>query len=351
MINFTQGDLLNSDAEAIVNTVNCVGIMGRGIALQFKQMYPANFKAYAAACSAGAVIPGRMFVFETGEMTNPKYVINFPTKKHWRGNSKLEDIESGLAALRDEIVRRGIKSVAIPPLGTGLGGLPWPAVKSRMMDALESLQDVEIVVYEPRVDSDRMARHHRKEPPKFTPYRAALVQLMDRYVRGLMEPYVTLLEVHKLVYFLQNSGLNMRLKFVKGHYGPYAENLRHVMSDMEGYYTAGYGDGGDQPFKRISLVPTAVEQAQDLLRRTPSTATTFDRISELISGFETPLGLELLATTHWAVEQGGKKSVSDIRDYYCAWNARKSEFSEHQIGIALDRLEGAGWLTARVGLR
>jgi len=344
MIRFTQGDLLNSDAEAIVNTVNCVGIMGRGIALQFKQMYPANFKAYAAACTAGEVVPGRMFVFETGEMTNPKYLINFPTKKHWRGNSKLEDIEAGLAALREEIVLRGIKSVSIPPLGTGLGGLPWPAVKSRMLDALESLQDVEIIIYEPRLDSDRMARHQRKEPPKLTSYRAALIQLMDRYVRGLMEPYVTLLEVHKLVYFLQNSGLNMRLRFVKGHYGPYAENLRHVMSDMEGYYTAGYGDGGDQPFKRISLVPTATEQAQDLLRHDQSTTTTFDRISNLISGFETPLGLELLATTHWAVKQGGKKSVKDIRDYYCAWNARKSEFSEHQIAIALDRLERTGWL-------
>lgn len=344
MIRFTQGDLLNSDAEAIVNTVNCVGIMGRGIALQFKQMYPANFKAYAAACAAGEVVPGKMFVFETGEMTNPKYIINFPTKKHWRGNSKLEDIEAGLKALRDEIRRRNIRSVAIPPLGTGLGGLPWPAVRARMIDALDCLEDVQMVIYEPKLDSDRMARHHRKEAPKLTPYRAALVQLMDRYVRGLMEPYVTLLEIHKLVYFLQNSGLMMRLKFVKGHYGPYAENLRHVLSDMEGYYTAGYGDGGDQPFKRISLVPTATEQAHDLLQHEPSTASTFDRISELIEGFETPLGLELLATTHWAVQQAGKKSVEEVREYYCAWNARKSEFSERQIGIALDRLRRTGWL-------
>jgi O-acetyl-ADP-ribose deacetylase (regulator of RNase III) len=344
MIKFTQGDLLNSDAEAIVNTVNSVGIMGRGIALQFKQMYPENFKAYAAACAAGEVVPGRMFVFETGEMTNPKYIINFPTKKHWRGNSKLEDIEAGLVALRQEIQHRRIRSVALPPLGTGLGGLPWPAVRSRMIDELESLQDVEIIIYEPRVDSDRMARHRRKEAPKLTPYRAALVQLMDRYVRGLMEPYVTLLEVHKLVYFLQSSGLGMRLKFVKGHYGPYAENLRHVMSDMEGYYTAGYGDGGDQPFKRISLVPTAVDQSRDLLSDEKATAEKFDRISALIEGFETPLGLELLATTHWAATEGEAKNVADIRKYYCAWNARKSEFSENQISIALDRLQQTGWV-------
>jgi len=285
-----------------------------------------------------------MFVFETGEMTNPKYVINFPTKKHWRGNSKIEDIEAGLKALRHEVESRSIKSVALPPLGTGLGGLPWPAVRARILDALEPLVDVDVVVFEPRLDSDRMARHQRKEVPKLTPYRAALLQLMDRYVRGLMEPYITLLEIHKLVYFLQGSGLNMRLKFVKGHYGPYAENLRHVMNDMEGYYTAGYGDGGDQPFKKISLVPTAAEQAHELLEHEKPVAEIFDRISKLIRGFETPLGLELLATTHWAVTQGGRKSVADVRDYYTAWNARKSEFSPAQIAIALDRLKDAGWV-------
>lgn len=344
MIKFTQGDLLNSDAEAIVNTVNSVGIMGRGIALQFKQMFPDNFRAYAAACAAGEVVPGKMFTFETGEITNPRYIINFPTKRHWKGNSKLEDIESGLSALRKEIVRLGIRSIAVPPLGTGLGGLPWPAVRSRMIDELDSLEGVEISIYEPRIDSDQMARHRRKEAPKLTPYRAALVQLMDRYVRGLMEPYVTLLEVHKLVYFLQNSGLNMRLRFVKGHYGPYAENLRHVMSEMEGYYTAGYGDGGDQPFKKISLVPTAVDQSRDLLKDEHLTAEKFEKISELISGFETPLGLELLATTHWAATEGGQRTGPEIRQYYCAWNARKSEFSEHQISIALDRLQQTGWL-------
>ena len=195
-------------------------------------------------------------------MTNPKYIINFPTKRHWKGNSKLEDIESGLGALKQDIIRLGIKSIALPPLGSGLGGLPWPATKERILQAFEDLSDVDILVYEPHADSDRMARHRRKAAPELTPSRAALVLVMDRYVRGLMEPLiVTLLEVHKLVYFLQNAGLKMRLKFVKGHYGPYAENLRHVLSDMEGYHTAGYGDGGDEPFKQISIVPTALAEA------------------------------------------------------------------------------------------
>src|SRR3954470_15226933 len=149
MIRYATGDILKADVEALVNTVNCVGIMGRGIALQFKNAFPENFKAYAAACSRDDVQPGRMFVFETGTMTNPKYIINFPTKRHWRGKSRMEDIESGLRALVAEIRRRGIQSIAIPPLGSGLGGLRWPDVRARIEAALTDLEGVDVVVYEP----------------------------------------------------------------------------------------------------------------------------------------------------------------------------------------------------------
>jgi O-acetyl-ADP-ribose deacetylase (regulator of RNase III) len=345
MVRFTRGDLLNSDAEAIVNTVNCVGIMGRGIALQFKKMYPANFEAYAAACALNEVTPGKMFIFPTKEMTNPKYIINFPTKRHWRGNSKIEDIDSGLAALKKDVQRLGIRSIALPPLGSGLGGLPWPATKERIVRTFEDMPDMDVLVFEPHADSDRMARHTRRTPPAMTPHRAALVLLMDRYVRALMEPFVTLLEIHKLVYFLQNGGLKMRLKFVKGHYGPYAENLRHVLSDMEGYHTAGYGDGGDQPFKRISLVPTALEEAKSIMSDDAIADAKLDSIVSLIEGFETPLGLELLATTHWAYAHEEKRTVNEIEELYRDWNERKSQFTRRQIAIALDRLHEQGWLS------
>ena len=129
MIRFKTGNILAEDAEALVNTVNCVGVMGRGIALQFKNAFPDNFKAYVAACRSGAVRPGRMFVFETGTLTNPRYIINFPTKRHWRGNSRLEDIKAGLTDLTRQIRERGIRSIAIPPLGSGLGGLEWDVVR------------------------------------------------------------------------------------------------------------------------------------------------------------------------------------------------------------------------------
>ena len=149
MIEFKTGDILQADAEALVNTVNCVGIMGRGIALQFKNAFPANFKAYAAACERKEVQPGKMFVFETGTMTNPKYIINFPTKRHWRGKSRMEDIDSGLKALVEEIRARGIRSIAIPPLGSGLGGLNWTDVRFRIVEALRDFNDVQVIVFEP----------------------------------------------------------------------------------------------------------------------------------------------------------------------------------------------------------
>ena len=132
MIKYKTGNILTEDAEAIVNTVNCVGVMGRGIALQFKKALPENFKAYATACKRDEVQPGRMFVYETGELTNPRYVVNFPTKRHWRGKSRMEDIQSGLKALTEVIKERNIRSIAIPPLGSGLGGLDWMQVKSQI---------------------------------------------------------------------------------------------------------------------------------------------------------------------------------------------------------------------------
>src|SRR5258708_7938181 len=224
MIEYRTGDIFQVDAEALVNTVNCVGIMGRGIALQFKNEYPENFKAYQAACEREEVQPGAMFVFETGALTNPKYIINFPTKRHWRGKSRMEDIDSGLKALIEEIRSRNIRSIAIPPLGSGLGGLDWADVRPRIEAALTGIDELEVIIFGP---NGAPVATKSREVPKMTPGRAALVVLMHRYLGGLMDPFVTLLEVHKLMYFMQEGGEPLRLQYAKALYGPYAENLRH----------------------------------------------------------------------------------------------------------------------------
>ncbi len=149
MFEFKQGNLLEEKAEALVNTVNCVGVMGKGIALQFKQAYPENFRHYEKACKASEVQPGRMFTVATGSLLNPRYIINFPTKRHWRNNSKIEDIKNGLVALVQQVERLDITSIAMPALGCGNGGLNWADVKPLIESAFAQLPDVQVIIFEP----------------------------------------------------------------------------------------------------------------------------------------------------------------------------------------------------------
>jgi O-acetyl-ADP-ribose deacetylase (regulator of RNase III) len=343
MIEFKTGDILRADAEALVNTVNCVGIMGRGIALQFKNDFPENFRAYEAACAREEVQPGKMFVFETGTLTNPKFIINFPTKRHWKGKSRMEDIDSGLKALVEEIRTRGIRSIAIPPLGSGLGGLNWTDVRPRIVEALRGLNDLQVIVFEP--NSAPVATKSR-EVPNMTAGRAALVVLMNRYLGGLMDPFVTLIEVQKLMYFMQEAGEPLRLNYIKHHYGPYADNLRHVLTKIEGHLVSGYHDGGDAPEKQLELVPGAVKEAEAFLSADGDTRHRFDRVDKLVEGFETPFGLELLATVHWVASREQARNAEDAISKVYAWNDRKKRFSPRQIGIAYETLRTKGWLTA-----
>ncbi|MBI5504222.1 MAG: macro domain-containing protein [Deltaproteobacteria bacterium] len=344
MIEFKTGDILQADAEAIVNTVNCVGVMGRGVALQFKNAFPANFKAYAAACKRDEVQPGRMFVFETGRLANPRYIINFPTKRHWKGKSRMEDVEAGLTALTAEIQQRGIRSIALPPLGAGLGGLEWQAVRGRIDVALGTLAGVLVTVFEPHADADVRPAGRTGKVPEMTAGRAALVGLMRRYLRGLMDPSVSLLEVHKLMYFMQEAGEPLRLRYVKAPYGPYAENLRHVLREIDGYFVFGYANGGDAPDKELALVPGAVQDAERFLTGHPATQARFERVASLVEGFETPFGLELLATVHWVATHGESCKPDELIAQTYAWSDRKKQFSERQIRLALDTLTTKDWL-------
>lgn len=339
-IEIKTGDILKQDADAIVNTVNCVGIMGRGIALQFKNAYPSNFRAYKAACEAEEVQPGRMFVYETGKFA-PRFIINFPTKRHWKGKSRIEDIELGLASLAKEITSRGIKSVAIPPLGAGLGGLEWSEVRPLIISALEHIPDVRVIIFEPEGAPDTV---RASSIPQMTSGRAALVTLMNRYLKGLMDPFVTLIEVQKLMYFMQEAGQPLRLNYIKHHYGPYATNLSHVLHRVEGYFIAGYQDGGDQPDKQLTIIPGATEEAEAFLVHEPIAHDYFKRVAELVDGFETPFGLELLATVHWVATREGATDVESAIAGVYKWNDRKRAFTPRQIAIAFEALRDKGWL-------
>ena len=346
MIQPASGDILESPAEALVNTVNCVGVMGRGIALQFKNRYPENYKEYAQACKLNEVRPGTVFVTNTNQFQGPRYIINFPTKRHWRGKSRLEDIDAGLADLVRVVADLKITSIAIPPLGCGLGGLSWALVKARIQKAFEGLGHVEVYLFEPISEASSKPTVMARKAPQMTPGRAALVGLMHRYLCGLLDPFVSLLEVHKLMYFLQEAEEPLKLRYKAAPYGPYAENLRHVLNAIEGHFIKGYGDGGDTPEKPLTILDDAGEQAMHYLADHPATQARFQRVSDLVSGFESPFGLELLATVHWLQSHENPQTIADLVRQTHDWNARKRQFSARQIHLASTVLAQGGWVQA-----
>jgi O-acetyl-ADP-ribose deacetylase (regulator of RNase III) len=345
MIELTQGDILKADAEALVNTVNCVGIMGRGIALQFRKAFPENFKVYEAACKAHQVQPGKIFIYDLNRLYNPRFIINFPTKLHWKSKSRIEDIKLGLADLIDVVLHQQIRSIAIPPLGCGLGGLNWEEVRPLIIEAFQSLPEVAVLLFEPAGAPQATAMVRENKVPEMTAGRAALLGLMRRYLSAVMDPTVTLLEVHKLMYFMQEAGEPLRLNYQKAPYGPYAKNLRHVLSYIEGHFISGYGDAEDRPDKSLELMPYASEQAEAFLAEHEKTQQRFARVADLIKGFETTFGMELLSTVHWVATREEAATAEEAVTKIHSWNPRKRMFESRHIHLAWDRLREASWLT------
>lgn len=346
MIEFTKGDLLKSKAEALVNTVNCVGVMGRGIALQFKKAFPENYKEYKRVCDGRLLQPGKMLTFDTRSLTNEqRYIINFPTKRHWKGKSRMEDVVSGLCALVAEVQEKNIASIAIPPLGCGLGGLRWEDVRAEIEKAFAELPDVKVYVYEPTGAPRPAAMTNKTKSPGMTQGRAALLELMRKYLQGLMAPSISLLELQKLMYFMQVAGEGLRLSFVKGQYGPYAENLRHVLNHIEGHFIVGYGDGGDDPGKPLEYRKEASKAAQAYLQPQKDTLANIRRVAALIDGFESPYGMELLATVHWLVTQENAKGVDEVYAKVKQWSPRKAEkMQKRHIEVAYTMLAKQKWI-------
>ncbi len=346
MIELTHGDLLEADAEALVNTVNCVGVMGKGVALQFRQAHPGNYEAYRAACDRHELHPGTMLVWPTGRLDNPQFIINFPTKRHWKGKSRLEDIESGLDALVAELQTRGIKSVAIPPLGCGNGGLDWGEVRPRIQAAFAQLPDIRVLLFEPagapQADRMRIATND----PGLTRSRAMLILLLEQYAKPGYRS--TKLEIQKLAYFLQASGEPLKLPFVKHLYGPYAENLNKVLQRLEGHYLRGYGDRDNRT--SIQLMPGALERADAFLAGAEDGEEgkqRLARVASLIEGFETPYGMELLATVHWLATQEPSiaQEADTVVERLQSWSDRKrATFRREHVLRAWAKLRNLGWL-------
>lgn len=339
------GDLLEmNDVDAIVNTVNCVGVMGKGIALQFQNKWPANYRAYEVACKSGKVRPGRMFVYDAGALAKPHFIINFPTKDHWRGKSTLAFIRDGLLDLVAQVQRLGIRSIAVPPLGCGNGGLNWADVQPLIESAFACVPDVEVRLFGPDGTTSAKSMQVRTTRPAMTAGRAAILKVLDTYRQ--LNYGLSKIDVQKLAYFLQEAGQPMNLRFEKNQYGPYADGLRHALHRMEGHFIRGVGDGVAEA--DIEPLPDALAEAdaflaaqghEDLLAKV-------QRLEDLIDGFQTAYGMELLATVHWVATQEGANTPDAAFAAVQAWNDRKRKLmSESHIKAAWLRLSEQSWLS------
>ncbi|SDY69312.1 O-acetyl-ADP-ribose deacetylase (regulator of RNase III), contains Macro domain [Micromonospora pattaloongensis] len=357
MIITSHGNLLTAEAEALVNTVNTVGVMGKGIALQFKRAFPANYTAYRAACAADQIKLGKMFVFDSALVGPRRYVINFPTKGHWRSQSKLTDIRAGLHDLARVIRERNIKSVAIPALGCGNGGLDWEEVRPLIEQTFRDLPDVRVLVYPPEGAPDPADMPVATPRPPLTPGRALLLRAIERFLAQArtLAPRegVTELEIQKIAYFLQVLGQPLRLSFSRGRYGPYADNLNHVLELLEGHYLVGHGDRSARveelrPIKVTAETSEAVNAWFD--SHDAEFEETLERLARLVKGFETPYSLELLATVHYAAErQPPTADIDELIERVQTWSGRKARlFTPDHIKMAFQRLAAADLLPAAV---
>lgn len=351
MIEFTQGNLLDADVDAIVNTVNTVGVMGKGIALIFKEKYPENNRAYVAHCKAGAFEPGTLFITRQSDLLGPTWIVNFATKQHWRYPSKMEWIESGLRELREFIETNQVRSIALPPLGAGNGKLEWSDVRTHIERALGDLESVRVVVFEPTSKYQNVAK--RTGVQKLTPARAMIAELVRRY--WILGFECSLLEIQKLAWLLERAierrGLDnpLDLRFEANRYGPYARRLHHLLDGLDGSYLhcdKRLADAG--PLDVIWFDDARKEYVNAYLAG-PEVApyrAAFDETVALIDGFQSPLGMELLATVDWLLSREGREpSLQGVIAGLDAWPGGKDAgerkrrlFKDRLIGLALDRL-------------
>ncbi len=356
MIEIGRGNLLTADVEAIVNTVNTVGVMGKGIALQVKRAFPEVYTAYRAACDRGEVRLGQMFVHDRGVLGAGRYIIDFPTKGHWRSRSRLADVESGLTDLVRVVEELGLASIAVPALGCGNGGLAWDDVRPRIERAFEALSEVRVVLFPPAGAPDPTDMPTGTPRPALTSMRALLLLAMAGYADRAAtleprEPGISELETQKLAYFLQQLGASLRLEFTPARYGPYAERLPQVLTLLEGHHIWGYGDRSAKvlDLAPLTVTPQARAEAQGIVGGEPELTGLLDRLADLTDGFETPYSMELLGTVHMAAHASPVSvDVGEVRERVTAWTQRKARlFTEHHVAVALERLADRDLLPAQ----
>jgi len=343
-----RGNLLKDDAQALVNTVNTVGVMGKGLALQFKRAYPEMFIAYQAACRDGRIRPGSVFAVPVDD---GRWVLNFPTKRHWKQRSRLEDITTGLNDLVRLTHELQLTSIAVPPLGCGNGGLDWQTVKPLIVEKLTPL-GIPVHLYVPGTPKpEDMVIGARR--PELTHNRARLLSAVHRYIRlawtkGISDrPQASLIEVQKIGYLLQKAGLDLRLSFEPARFGPYSNALHRGLAEMEGHYLLGFGDGTGGARADLKILPKAVEHIETAVIDDREFENAWADVRSAINGYEYPEGMELLASVHFLAEPAGAAAdPAWVTARLASWSERKGRlFPLDTVAGALERLTEARLLS------
>lgn len=341
MIQYTKGNLLEAQTYALVNSVNTVGVMGKGVALLFKENFPTNFKKYVDACKNKWLQPGKLLIVRENTFQGERLIINFPTKTEWYQKSKYEYIESGLIALETELRKGYITSIAIPPLGCGNGGLRWDKVKIMIENHLTSFTNVKILVYAPNEAVKELLKKQEKikNEVKLTAARAMLLYSLF-YYESLGETS-SLFVANKLAWFLQRMGENLRLKFEPSHYGPYSVQVGHVLHALNGKYLKGLEQMDAKAFDKIELNYDSFNEVNQFIK-SELKSEQLQRLNDLvkfIDGFQSSLALEILATVDFVTREKEIRDVDKIIESVMNWSNRKKElFQEKYIRIAIDHL-------------
>jgi O-acetyl-ADP-ribose deacetylase (regulator of RNase III) len=353
MLTYAQGNLLDAPADALVNTVNEVGVMGKGIALMFKEGYPEASAEYEREAKAGRVKVGTVLAVPNHRLVGPRWIIHFPTKRHWRNPSKLEWVRDGLRDLVQVIRDKQIESIALPPLGCGNGGLDWGLVRREIEAAAAEVPGVNVLVFAPTDQYQNTAKREGVED--LTPARALIAELVRRYaVLGLE---CTNLEVQKLAWFLDRSIKSLgiadplKLDFQPNRYGPYADRLRHLLNGLDGSYLHSQkrlSDAG--PLDLIWFEDAKRDRLEAFLASGEAAPflPALERTSAVIDGFESPLGMELLATVDWLLLNGVEPTTFSVGESLVDWpgghaagQRKRKLFDDRLVGLAIERLESS----------
>lgn len=333
MIQYKKGNIFDSDAMALVNTVNLVGIMGKGIALQFKKNFPLNFKLYQKACKEKTIDIGKLFVTKENSIFGEKIIVNFPTKTDWRKSSEYEYIDAGLSNLVTVIGEYGITSIAIPPLGAGNGGLNWEKVKLMIEKALSSVP-IDIVVYEPNAN---IVEQMKEERVKLTEARALLLYVLFDLVRH--GEFVSEFSSEKVCYFLQKFGAGdlFNLHYEPKFYGPYSGKVRYVLNVLNGSYLTGYSDMNKKPFDPLMLVGDSYTDVVSIVESNERLNDIASKTTSFLNGFYSDFALELLSSVDYIMTQHGDISCDEIYSYLSKWSYRKSNLFSNKKYIEIAR--------------